>query len=197
MARTASTQPMQDLALSTLRPHPRNYQQHPAAQIEKLAASLKRFGQKKNIVAWQQDDFCYIVAGHGLVEAARSLKLPTLRAAVFPQETPEDEILGYMVADNETARSAEPDFAQLEALLHAQLEAGYSLESVGYTLDELEALQQQQEEDAKRTLELAAPGGGTVQSAYSVLVECHNEAEQQRAYDLLNREGFTCRVLTL
>jgi hypothetical protein len=161
MSAKSTTQTVQQIALGQLRPHPKNYQQHPPAQIAKLAASLKRFGQRKNIVVWQQDGFCYTIAGHGLVEAAQSIKAPALLANVFPLDTPEDEILGYMVADNETARWAEPDLAQLEALLQAQLEAGYPLESVGYTLDELEALQAQLEAEAqpeKRALD--DPGGG-------------------------------------
>lgn len=161
MARTAPTQTVQQIALAELRPHPRNYQKHPPEQITKLAASLKRFGQRKNIVVWQQPNFFYVVAGHGLVEAAQTIKLPALLANVFPPETPEDEVIGYMVADNETARWAEPDLAQLEALLQAQLDAGYPLESVGYTLDELEALQQQLEAEAhgqRRAID--DPGGG-------------------------------------
>lgn len=161
MARSAPVQTVQQIALAQLRPHPRNYQAHPAAQITKLAASLKRFGQRKNIVVWQQDGFFYVVAGHGLVEAAQQINYPALLANVFPPETPEDEIIGYMVADNETARWAEPDLAQLEALLQSQLDAGYPLESVGYTLDELEALQQQLEAEAhgqRRAID--DPGGG-------------------------------------
>jgi ParB-like chromosome segregation protein Spo0J len=36
--------------IDTLSPHPRNYNQHPPAQIERLAASLSRFGQVRPIV---------------------------------------------------------------------------------------------------------------------------------------------------
>lgn len=44
---------------------------------------------------------------------------------------------------------------------------------------------------------LRAPAGGEIGERYGVLAECANESEQRRVYDLLTREGITCRVLTL
>ena len=39
--------------LSTLQPHPRNYNKHSTDQVNKLAAALKRFGQRKPITTWR------------------------------------------------------------------------------------------------------------------------------------------------
>ena len=66
---------MADTALAALKPHPQNYNRHSEAQIKRLMESLDRFGQPKEIVIWNG----LIIAGHGLVEAARRLGLPTLR----------------------------------------------------------------------------------------------------------------------
>jgi len=104
---------MPDVALTDLKPHPRNYNVHSDAQIARLAESLRRFGQSKEIVTWRGT----IIAGHGLVEAARKLGWPTLRANDMTARWSETEALAYMAADNELARLADPDEAALAALV--------------------------------------------------------------------------------
>jgi DNA modification methylase len=104
---------MPDVALTDLKPHPRNYNVHSDAQIARLAESLRRFGQSKEIVTWRG----LIIAGHGLVEAARKLGWPTLRANDMTARWSETEALAYMAADNELARLADPDEAALAALV--------------------------------------------------------------------------------
>lgn len=80
-----------DIPLNTLTPHPANYNRHSPEQIARLVESRRRFGQTKEIVVWAPDPASpirYIIAGHGLVEAARSLGWPTLRAADMTGKTP-------------------------------------------------------------------------------------------------------------
>ena len=189
------------IPIDALVPHERNYRAHPDAQLERLEASLRRFTQYRSIVVQEQSGGRYrIVAGHGLVEAAKREHLAELRADVLPASMSEEDILGILVADNLTAQSAEDDLEALAALLQEQADAGYHLETLGSSQEELDKLLEelaQETLDHSRTTELNEPEGGEVQSAYSVLVECQSEAEQQRAYDLLTGEGFTCRVLTL
>jgi len=102
-----------DVALSGLRPHPRNYNRHSDEQIGRLAESLRKFGQPKEIVTWGG----FIIAGHGLVEAARRLKWPTLRANDMTGVWSEAQALAFMGTDNELARLADPDEAALAALV--------------------------------------------------------------------------------
>ena len=59
----------QRVALADIAPHERNYNRHPADQVKRIAASLRKFGQVRSIVVWRST----ILAGHGVVEAARSL----------------------------------------------------------------------------------------------------------------------------
>jgi ParB-like chromosome segregation protein Spo0J len=103
---------MPDVTLTDLKPHPRNYNVHSDAQIARLAESLRRFGQSKEIVIWRG----LIIAGHGLVEAARKLGWPALRANDMTARWSETEALAYMAADNELARLGDPDEAALAAL---------------------------------------------------------------------------------
>lgn len=58
------------------KPHPQNPHGHPGAQIEALGRSLDDFEQYKNIVVWNG----FILAGHGVVEAARRKGIKALDA---------------------------------------------------------------------------------------------------------------------
>ena len=72
--------------VGALTPHPRNYNQHSPAQVGDLRRSLKRFGQVRSIVVQAQADpgRWLIVAGHGIVQAARAEGIESLRADIIP-----------------------------------------------------------------------------------------------------------------
>jgi ParB-like chromosome segregation protein Spo0J len=125
------------IQLADLKAHPRNYNRHEQAQVVRIAKSLSTFGQVRSIVVWRMTT----LAGHGVVEAAKSLGWQTLRADVLPDEYPEDSALAYVVADNELARQSDPDQAQLAAILE-ELQAREPLlvEAAGYSAQELEQL---------------------------------------------------------
>ena len=127
--------------LDALHPHPRNYRQHPESQIGRLAASLARFGQVRSVVVQAGADGRYLlVAGHGLAEAAKREGLTELHADVIPAHWTPEQIEGYLIADNESSREAEDDLTQLAAMLEEQRAAGYHLESLGFSDDDLTAL---------------------------------------------------------
>ena len=125
------------VALSTLKPHPRNYNRHPAQQVKRIAASLREFGQVRSIVVWRS----FILAGHGVVEAARAAGWSEIRADVLPDDYPEHLALAYVAADNELARQGDPDMAQLAAILEESRAADAALlEAIGYSDAEFDAL---------------------------------------------------------
>lgn len=123
--------------LADLTAHPRNYNRHPASQVERIAASLRKFGQVRSIVVWRST----ILAGHGVVEAARSLGWKEITADVLPDTYPEHLALAYVAADNELARLGDPDQAALAAILEESAAADAELlEAIGYGEAELERL---------------------------------------------------------
>ena len=127
--------------LDRLTPHPRNYNIHSPLQIERIALSLRRFGQPRSIVIWQRDGGDYwIIAGHGVVQAAQSESWTEIRADILPRNYSEADALAFLVADNEIARLSEPDDTALAELLQEQANAGYPLESLGSSQAELDAL---------------------------------------------------------
>jgi len=128
------------ISLGAIVAHPRNYQQHPESQIAELMASLRRFRQVRNLVVQEQDGGYLMVAGHGVMEAARRLEWEELRADVLPATWTAEQVMAYLVADNELAKQAEPDEVQLATLLKELEDSEFGLEGLGWHEDELEAL---------------------------------------------------------
>lgn len=144
--------------LAEVKAHPRNYNAHPQAQVERIAASLRKFGQVRSIVVWRS----LILAGHGVVEAARSLGWREIAADVLPDEYPEHLALAYVAADNELARLGEPDAAQLAAILQESAAADAELlAAMGYTDAEYVRLLEEMEMTALSD----ASGGGSGREA--------------------------------
>ena len=125
------------LPLADLRAHPHNYNRHPPKQVKRIAASLRKFGQVRSIVVWQNT----ILAGHGVVEAARSMGWFDIAADVLPDEYPEHLALAYVAADNELARLGDPDQAALAAIIEQSRAIDAELlEAIGYDDAELAKL---------------------------------------------------------
>jgi ParB-like chromosome segregation protein Spo0J len=119
------------IALDELIPHPDNYRSHPDEQVQNLVLSLQRFGQGRSIVIQDSPGKKLIVAGHGIVEAAKSLKWPELRADVLPADWTPEAIRGYLIADNQHSQGASDDDTMLAQLLQEQQDAGFDLASLG------------------------------------------------------------------
>lgn len=130
--------------LSAYQPHPRNYNRHPADQVKRIAHSLRTFGQVRSIVVWRG----YLLAGHGVAEAAKSIGWTTLEADALPDDYPEAKALAYVAADNELSRLSDPDAAQLAAILQESRDTDPELmAAIGYSDQEFESLLKEVEAD--------------------------------------------------
>jgi ParB-like chromosome segregation protein Spo0J len=117
--------------IDKLTAHPRNYKKHPEAQIQRLITSLGRFGQGRSIVCQDGPEGYLIVAGHGIVEAAKKLRYTELRADILPAAWDADAVEGYLIADNMHSQGGEDDMVVLSQLLQEQQDAGFDLASLG------------------------------------------------------------------
>lgn len=125
------------MLIADLRPHPNNYNRHPAKQIKRIATSLRKFGQVRSIVVWQNT----ILAGHGVTEAARSIGWTEIAADVLPDEYPEHLALAYVAADNELAAMGDPDKAALAVIIEQSAAVDAELmEAIGYDDAEFDRL---------------------------------------------------------
>jgi site-specific DNA-methyltransferase (adenine-specific) len=113
--------------IDKLRFDPNNARKHDARNLDAIAKSLSRFGQRKPIVVVGDGT---IVAGNGTVEAAKKLGWTEISIVRVPWRWTPDEIKAYALADNRTAELAEWD----SAILADQL---IELDAVGWDVSEL------------------------------------------------------------
>jgi len=122
---------------STLRPHPRNPNTHPSAQIEMLAGVIAESGWRHPIIVSKRSG--YVVMGHGRLEAAILLGCETVPVDYQDFETEADE-LAAMVADNRLAELSVMDREALKDIL-CDLDTGeIDLDLTGYDSKALESI---------------------------------------------------------
>lgn len=100
------------VAISELRPHPRNSRVHSPEQIKQLAAAIREFGFTAPIIANKDNT---VLAGHGRLEAAKMMgmeKVPVVRV-----DMPPDQARRYILADNKLAELSTWDQSMLDAEL--------------------------------------------------------------------------------
>lgn len=134
----ADAYPIELVALRDLSPHPRNFRDHPEEQLAHLRQSLQEIGVMKNIVISADD---VILAGHGLVKAARQLKMEKLPVWRLPFPHLHPLALKIVVIDNESARLGVRDDRALASLLQSlHREHPSHLLGTGYNAADVETL---------------------------------------------------------
>lgn len=130
------TEDLKHLAQSTsnLVLDPANARKHNKRNVEAIAASLSKFGQRKPIVV--QKDGMVVRAGNGTLDAAKSLGWTHIAAVVLDDDN--TTATAFAIADNRTAELAEWDAESLASLL-GQLDTNI-LPSTGFTDAEIEAV---------------------------------------------------------
>lgn len=105
--------------------------------IDAVAKSLDRFGQRKPIIVQRQSK--EVIAGNHTLQAAR--RLGWTQIAVLWTDDDEATAKAFALADNRTAELGTYDDDALAAMIADVLEADEALlEDASYTLDDLEAL---------------------------------------------------------
>ena len=121
---------------ASLIPYARNSRTHSAAQVDKIAASIREFGFLNPIITDGQSG---IVAGHGRVLAAQKLGLDTL-PTIDAAHLSEAQRRAYVLADNRLALDAGWDNELLKIELQDLDAAGFDLTLTGFEIDEVAAL---------------------------------------------------------
>lgn len=190
------------IAISQITPHPKNYNQHPDAQLVQLTDSLDAFDQYRSVVVWQQVDGSYVqVAGHGVVLAQQRRGATSVRADILPVDTSPRMIEAILAADNLHSQNSSPDDLLLAELLDS-LKDDFDLSSLG--TDE-EALHQMlntlgDEVLARDKERLPEPGDAEsveVAARWGIIIECSDENEQLTLLERFQAEDIACRALVL
>lgn len=122
--------------VAELVPYARNARTHSESQVAQLAASIEQFGWTNPVLIAEDGG---IIAGHGRVMAAKLLGLASVPTIVLAHLTPEQR-RAYVLADNQLALRAGWDEAMLAQELLELQDAGFELDVIGFTEDELAKL---------------------------------------------------------
>jgi DNA modification methylase len=126
---------LETVAIASLISDPNNARKHDAKNLEAIAGSLKKFGQRKPIVVGQDN---VVVAGNGTIEAAKTLGWTDIEVVRVPKEWSADEIKAFALADNRTAELAVWNQEVLTAQLRELEFAGFEVAEFGFEPVEIE-----------------------------------------------------------
>jgi ParB-like chromosome segregation protein Spo0J len=173
--------------IEKLQPYPGNYRKHPPEQLAHLVASLQQYGWARNVVVSSDG---VILAGHGIVEAARQTGLHEVPVHRLEYASDDPRAAKFLVLDNEVSRLAEDDNDQLAALLSDIQQTddlggtGYSDEELDRLIEQIEGLSDAQPQDV-----------GASAQAWMIVIDCTDEQQQIELLERFESEGLKCRAL--
>lgn len=126
-----------------LKPYAMNARTHTAEQVERIAASMQRFGWTNAVLIKGEDDT--ILAGHGRVLAGDLLGIEEA-PVVIARGWSEEMIRAYVLADNKLALDAGWDEEILRAELAALEDAAFDMALTGFSEGELEEILRAEQE---------------------------------------------------
>lgn len=127
---------IEHVSIDKLIPYARNSRTHSDAQVAQIAASIKEFGFTNPVLI---DGGGGIIAGHGRVMAARSMKIDTVPCIRLDHLT-DAQKKAYVIADNKLALNAGWNDQMLGLELADLQGIGFDLKLTGFSEDELASL---------------------------------------------------------
>ena len=129
----AKTTEMVEVALSSLKPYERNAKLHPAEQIERLKESIREFGFISPCLIDSENN---IIAGHGRVEAAKSLGLKSV-PCVYVEGLTDAQRRAYILADNRLTEMGGWDMDIVSQEVEWLRGEGFNIDVTGFTADDI------------------------------------------------------------
>jgi ParB-like chromosome segregation protein Spo0J len=134
--------------IEQLKPNAQNARTHSKKQVKQIASSIVAFGFANPLLV---DEGCFVIAGHGRLEAAKLLGLTTVPAVMLPGLTPAKK-RALALADNKVAENAGWDrerlAVELPDLSRLLAEEGLDIALTGFEPVEIDQLQVDFETDA-------------------------------------------------
>jgi len=120
---------VETVPLTALTPDPLNARKHSKRNLDAIAASLSKFGQRKPIVVTHDG---VVIAGNGTLEAASSLDWKEISIARAPKDWDENTVRAYALADNQTGALAEWDEDVLNTAIEDLISEGWDITELGF-----------------------------------------------------------------
>jgi hypothetical protein len=118
----------------SLRASPRNARRHSRAQIKQIARSISAFGFLNPILVGDDGE---VIAGHGRLEAATLLRLPTV-PVIRIGHLSDAERRAFILADNQIASNSSWDTGALKIELAELTDLGVDLSLSGFAVPDIE-----------------------------------------------------------
>ena len=131
------------ISIAQLSLDPKNARKHSARNLEAIAASLLKFGQRKPLVVHRG----VVLAGNGTLEAARSLGWTEIEVSEVPQDWDNDTAKAYALADNRTAELAEWDESELAKQLLDLQDKDWDITELGFEIPALSDIESIDEDE--------------------------------------------------
>lgn len=126
------------IEISKLTDHPDNYRGHSQDQLDHIKSSIRANGVYRNVIIAKDN---VILGGHGVVQAARQMKLRKIQVIRLPWKSTDPRSLKVLTGDNEISRLAGVDDRALTNLLKKIKESeGVDLMGTGFDEQMLAAL---------------------------------------------------------
>jgi len=177
---------IQQLKVEDLIPYVNNSRKHSDEQVAQIAASIKEFGWTNPILI---DGEKGIIAGHGRLMAARKLEMSEVPVIELNHLT-HTQKKALIIADNKLALNADWEQELLKIEIQALSDDDFDITLLGF--DEIELgkmFDEMNEEDNIKSQ--------NYNEVFNIIVECEDEAEQEKIFNRLNTEGYKCRVQSL
>lgn len=127
---------LEQRAIGAIKPSPTNSRAHSPDQVDRLRASLARFGWTKPIVVDEKGE---ILAGHGIYQAAQQDGRETVPVVVRTGLSAADK-RAYRIADNKLAERSTWDEQMLGLELADLQQQGYDMALTGFDAADIEAM---------------------------------------------------------
>lgn len=172
---------IQIVDIETIVPNPKNANRHSIEQLERLQKLIKYQGFRNPLIVSNRTGF--LVAGHGRLDAAKSLGIKKV-PVIFQDFENEAQEYSYVVSDNEIARWAELDkqsvYDALEEMPEIELE---NLGIENFSLFDFQQIDEEQKPEVEKTVK------------YILKVELPNEMEMHDLKDDLIEKGHNVKVV--
>ena len=207
---------VEHVAIDDLTEYVNNTKIHTDEQIDNIVENIleSRFNNPIGI-----DGDNTILAGHGRVLAAKKLglkRVPVIRLDHLSDE----EKRKYIIADNKLSMSTGFDEDKLRLEMSALAAMDVDLSNMGFGEDELELLTLPVDADLDGLNDLLDGLDGDIEGdtdidvqtpnsapkeikdvdyedSYKVIVDCKDEQDQERVYEMMEEQGYTCKVISM
>lgn len=122
--------------INELKKHKNNARTHSSVQILQIVNSINEFGWTNPILIDEHD---IIIAGHGRLEAAETLKLNEVPCILLSGLT-ETQKRAYLIADNQLALNAGWDIELLQSEIEALKLENFDIDLLGFNDEEFQSM---------------------------------------------------------